>query len=207
MRCPSFERLIDYIDGQLSKTDAETVESHLSEGCAHCTADRDWYNKLKATTAADNSTNPPPWVLRRAVRIFESHRGAPGLIERVGQAIASLVFDSFARPSLAGVRSTETASRQLLYRAGEFSIDLQVVPADRALVNLLGQVLREGELAFESVGRLELELIRDGKTIQSVATNELGEFLLSGIEPGVFDIRIRIPERTVTVPDLPIALP
>ena len=74
------------------------------------------------------------------MRIFDTARH-PRLAERIGQALATLVFDSFARPQLAGIRSTETANRQLLYRAGDYSIDLQIAPSTGARGDLIGQVL------------------------------------------------------------------
>jgi hypothetical protein len=206
MKCPSFERLIDYLDGRLTASEVERIDAHLATDCAHCKADAEWYRTVKSTASEDETSDPPSWVLKRALRIFET-RSKPTLVERLGQAVASLVFDSFARPALAGIRSADAAVRQLLYRAGEFSIDVQVVPAGRSRVNLHGQVLREGELAFESVGQLELELIKDGSTVLSVSTNGLGEFSVNGVEPGVFDLRIHVPERIITVPDVPIALP
>jgi hypothetical protein len=172
-----------------------------------CEADRDWYNRVSVVAASDDSVMPPAWVLKRAVRIFETQRSKPSVVERIGKAVASLVFDSLARPALAGVRSTETASRQLLYKAGDFSVDLQVVPAEGASVDLIGQVLRESEPGFESVDRLGLDLMRGGEIVCSTSTNEMGEFALAGVDPGVFDMRVRLQEGTIFVPGLPITLP
>ena len=207
MKCPSFERLIDYLDGLLAPPEAEPVTRHLSSGCTQCGADREWYLAIKATTASDDSSAPPAWILKRAFRIFEAKGTKPGLVERLGQLVASLVFDSLARPAMAGVRSTETTARQLLYRAADFSIDLQVVPSASSRLDLIGQVLREGEAAFESVGQLNLELVRAGAPVFSSCTNEMGEFTVCDIDSGVFDLRIKLPEGTITVPDLPITLP
>src|SRR6185503_4309999 len=142
MRCPSLEKLIDYLDNRLAQPDRAGVGGHLATGCAACGETRDWYASVRLAASTDDSVAPPPWVLKRAVRIFDEAQ-RPRLAERIGQAIASLVFDSFARPALAGVRSTETTNRQLLYRAGDYSIDLQIAPSDDARADLIGQVLRE----------------------------------------------------------------
>src|SRR6185295_4634470 len=113
----------------------------------------------------------------RAVRIFQTQRdrpklaARPKLAQRIGQAVASLVFDSFARPALAGVRSTETTNRQLLYRAGDYSIDLQIAPAERAKAELIGQALKEGETSFESVAGLKLEITSGDKLVCSTVTD------------------------------------
>src|SRR5215210_6181044 len=101
MKCPSFERLIDYLDNRLDRAEADRFTGHLSAGCPNCAETRDWYERVRVLAAGDESTEPPPWVLKRAVRIFEGQPGRPRLAERIGQAVASLVFDSLARPAMA----------------------------------------------------------------------------------------------------------
>lgn len=204
MKCPSFEQLLDYIDRLLSAPEAARIEGHLTTGCRECRQGVEWYERVRVVAASDDSAAPPPWVLKRALRIFEVRLSRPRLAERIGQTVASLVFDSLARPALAGTRSTESANRQLLYRAGEYSIDLQVADAAQSRAELIGQVLREGEVAFDSVAGLKLELAAEGKPSRSTVTDQMGEFAISSIECGVYDLRIEMPEGSVTIPGLPI---
>jgi hypothetical protein len=205
MKCPSFERLIDYLDNRLPDSEAAGVATHLATSCAACAESRDWYQQVRSVAASDDSVEPPPWVLKRAVRIFDTQRHRPKLVARLGQAIASLVFDSFAHPALAGVRSTETANRQLLYRAGDYSIDLQIVPSEHTRADLIGQVLRESDPTFESVSGLKLGIARGDKIVFSAVTGEMGEFKVSGMEQGVYDLRVELSEGSITVPDLPVS--
>src|SRR5262249_40513743 len=206
MKCPGFEKLIDLVDGRLVQSEAERVSEHLATGCSQCHAEKDWYENVKRTAFEDDTQAPPPWVLKRAIRIFENAKSRT-LARRIRQAVATLVFDSLARPIPAGVRSTETSTRQLLYRAGDFSVDLQVAPSERSRVDLIGQVLREGEVAFDSVANLSVELHDSGKSTRRAMTNEMGEFILDGISAGTFDLMIQLPEGSITIPDLPVALP
>ena len=203
MRCPSFERLIDFLDNRLAEHDRDQIAAHLSAGCTACDENRDWYDRVRLTASSDDSIAPPAWVLKRAVRIFEAH-ARPAIGERIRQAIASLVFDSFARTSLAGVRSSETTNRQLLYRAGDYSIDLQIASFDQPGAELIGQILREGEPGFESVSALKIEIVREEKPVLSTVTDEMGEFRISGVEHGVYDLHIELSEGSITVPDLPL---
>ena len=119
--------------------------------------------------------------------------------------IASLVFDSLTRPAVVGVRSTETANRQLLYRAGAYSIDLQVAPSDQSRADLTGQILKEGETAFESVASLSLALSRKDQPVCTVITNEMGEFKIKSIQQGEYDLSVETPEGSISVQGLPIA--
>jgi hypothetical protein len=204
MKCPKFEQLVDYLDNRLTKSESATVSAHLATRCQSCAETRTWYERVRAVTASDESTEPPTWVLKRAIRIFGTQRDRPRLVERIGQAVASLVFDSLARPALAGVRSTETTNRQLLYRAGDYSIDLQVAPSDQSRADLIGQVLREGETTFESVSGLRLEIARGGENRYSAVTDAMGEFKIGGMDCGTYDLRVELPEGSITVPQLPV---
>jgi hypothetical protein len=204
MKCPKFEQLVDYLDNRLTETESATVSAHLAAGCPSCAETRAWYERVRAVTASDESTEPPTWVLKRAVRIFGTQRDRPRLVERIGEAVASLVFDSFARPAMAGVRSTETTNRQLLYRAGDYNIDLQVAPSDQSRADLIGQVLREGETTFESVSGLRLEIALGVGKRYSAVTDAMGEFKIVGMDCGTYDLRVELPEGSITVPQLPV---
>ena len=204
MKCPGFEKLIDYLDGRLQTEAADLVASHLASGCEQCAADRHWYEAVTTVAAGDDSTEPPPWVLKRALNLFDSNRKSGSLGERISQAIAGLVFDSMARPAMVGIRSAEAANRQLMYRAGDYSIDVQVMTADQPRAEVIGQVLRRSEMRFESVGGLSLELKCEGDVIKSTTTNDLGEFTLSGIYFGEYDLEVKTPEGAITVVGLPV---
>lgn len=205
MKCPGFERLIDHLDGRLTGAELDRLSAHLATDCSACAETRNWYESLKAVMASDDSCEPPPWVLKRAIRMFEVERARPRLVERVGQKIAALLFDSLTRPAVAGVRSTETANRQLLYRAGDYSIDLQVAPSDQSHADLIGQILKEGETAFQSVAGLALSLSRKDETVCSIVTNEMGEFKIKAIQQGEYDLNVVTPEGLISVYDLPVA--
>ncbi len=204
MKCPSFERLIDYLDNRLPEAEAAGVATHLATSCADCAESRDWYQLVRNAATSDDTVAPPPWVLKRAVRVFDTHRDRPKLAARIGQVIAALVFDSFARPALAGVRSTETANRQLLYRAGDYSIDLQIAPSEHTRADLIGQILKEGDPSFESVAGLNFGIARGGETVFSALTDEMGEFKVSGIEQGIYDLQVELSEGSITVTNLPL---
>lgn len=211
MKCPDFDRLVMHLSHQLSDLETSQIAAHLDSGCKDCLANRDWYENVYALASSDESKEPPPWVLRRALKIFDRPRGQAPLIERLGRAVASLVFDSFAQPATEGVRSTETASRQLLYRAGDYHIDLQIAPsAEAGLIgmDLLGQVLREGETGFESVRGLQLELVErkaGGKLVSRCATDEMGGFTFSDVKPGAYDLQVKMSDSSITVSDLRIS--
>lgn len=209
MRCPSFENLLNYLDGKLADADAARVAAHLNgdDGdCPRCAAERQWYTEVRRIAATDETVEPPAWVMKRALRIFETQR--PHLLEqvvgRVKDGFAALVFDSLARPAVAGVRATETANRQLLYRAGDYSLDLQIAPAAASGVELLGQVLREGETTFDSVAHLSVEIWQGERKLHEALTNDLGEFQIASLAPGVYDLCVHTAAGSITARAVPV---
>jgi hypothetical protein len=204
MNCPGLEQLLDYLDGRTGGTTAQSVASHLTRGCRQCDGDQEWYQQVRLIAATDDSIEPPPWVLKRALRLFNAVRVRTSIGARVGGVVASLVFDSSSRPALAGARSGGVEGRQLMYRADEYSIDLQIVESDITSTEVTGQILREGEFLFESVAGLQLALMRDDGTILSTVTNRRGEFTISAIDFGSYDLRVDLNEASITIVGLPI---
>jgi len=208
MNCPNFERLVDFVDRRLEEREATRVAAHLASGCSVCGETTSWYERVRQTAESDDLVAPPAWVFKRAVRIFDTpQQRKPRLSERIGHAIASLVFDSFARPALVGVRSTETTNRQLLYRANDYSIDLQISGLEHTSADLMGQILKENGESFESVCGLKLELTRQDDLMVSAVTNDIGEFKLSGLGQGVYELRVSLSEGSITIPNIPVGEP
>jgi len=205
MHCPAFEQLVDLLDGRLAPARAAAVERHVALGCIQCGEDVAWYGRVKLVAASDDSVEPPPWALKRALRTFDAQPGARSLASRVGRVIASLVFDSLRRPGLAMSRSIGVEDRQLMYEAEPYSIDLQVASLDQARADLSGQILRRGELMFDSVAGLTLNLVRKGSPALSTVTNDRGEFRVTAIDCGNYDLKIEARDVSITIIGLPIA--
>jgi hypothetical protein len=205
MNCPSFENLISYVDGEMAAAASQALATHLASGCATCASSRAWYESVKAIAASDDTKDAPRWVLHRALKLFETQPLRGSAVERFGHLIASLVFDSLRRPALAGARALAAADRQLLYRADNYSIDLQLAAGKERGAELTGQILREGEFQFESVSGLELKLVCEGRKILSTKTNKFGEFSLATLECGEYDLQIETDEISITIVGVPVA--
>lgn len=205
MKCPSFERIIDFLDSRLPESEKESIAAHLASNCSTCVGNRDWYRQVSEVVASDDSLEPPAWVTKRAIKIFEGKRPGLGFAARLGNIIASLAFDSLKRPALAGVRSTETANRQLLYQAADYSIDLQITSVEHSRVDLVGQVLKQSDPTFQSVSGLKLDIMRGADVVFSAVTSQMGDFKISGIDQGVYGVRIELPEGNIIVSDVPVS--
>ena len=204
MDCPGFERLMDYLDSRMDEASNEIMEAHLAAGCEQCASNRKWYERISAIAVGDETVEPPAWALKRAMKLFDNSRPRERTPRLVARLVASLIFDSRSRPAMAGARLTEAADHQLLYHAEGYNIDLQIASSEGPTGDLTGQILREGEFAFESVAGLPLELECKGETVRSAATNEIGEFSFPALGQGKYDLRIETVEISITIVGLDI---
>lgn len=204
MNCPDFQSIIDYLEGELAPAKAEVVGAHLDSGCQSCAAVSTWYNEVRSLASTDNSVEPPPWVLKRAVRLFDERGKKPGRIGRFVDAVAALVFDSNTRPLAMGVRSSTVESRQLLYESGDYHVDLQVGRGDSRSSDIFGQVLSRKEAGFDSVSGLLIELLRGDIPVGRARTEPTGEFVLKQVKRGEYDLKVHLKEGSITIKKLQI---
>ena len=210
MKCPSLEQLFAYvIPPSPQRQPADVIGVHLTSGCASCGEMVAWLDSVLALAASDDSLEPPPWVVKRALKLFtttaEPQPTAPRLTEGWRRLVAALVFDSASRTAIAGARAVATRERQLLYHAGAYHIDVQLAASEDERTELSGQILRDDEFKFESVAGLALSLEQEGRMVTSTTTNRFGEFLIAELEPGQYDVLIEAREISITVVGLPVA--
>lgn len=168
------ERLADFVRGLGRRQDRAAIERHIAE-CDHCAEADRVLRSVAVFAAADTRYEPPPHVLRRTRALLAIER--PRLIERLPAIVARLVFDSFAQPLPAGVRGTAGLSRQTVYEAGDYAVDVTVEHGRESLIaTLVGQVVsREPKRPVAAVP----VLLTAGRTVIARTVSDVfGEFLL-----------------------------
>ncbi|HEY4681943.1 MAG TPA: hypothetical protein VIH17_01685 [Candidatus Acidoferrales bacterium] len=152
---------------------AAAVADHLASGCPECTRNHHLWKAFRAFAQNDLSFEPPAETLDGAFGLFASASECPAPIQTV---LATLVFDSFALPASAGLRSPRQAAyRQRLYAASGYYIDLNVerLPDDK--LNITGQILREDPPTPPGT-LFMVKLFHQSELIATTLTNPLGEF-------------------------------
>jgi hypothetical protein len=170
--------------------------------------DAAWLADVRAALAQADLVEPPDWVRERARRLFRARSSTLSTtVTLLARVRATLLFDSRA-PGLAaaGVRSVGVLDGpwQLLYRGGDVDVDLLVRPnQDGRTMNVRGQALSLlGE--YVGVGTVEATLAdiprRLHGLIEPSARTELdssGEFALSNLERGRYDVLLRFGLREI----------
>jgi hypothetical protein len=168
------EEWIDFANEAVAGSKRQDMDRHLEEGCPRCKKTVSLWQKVRQTAKSAAECQPPESAVRIAkagftgVRLEGKLANAPGLVQ--------VLFDSFLQPSVAGARSSGSGTRQMLYRADPYQVDLQIEakPGANKLV-VTGQLL---DLRNPDVPGRDVPVIISnlrGHVVQTV-TNEFGEF-------------------------------
>ena len=163
------------------------MKEHMEQGCERCSKIVSLWQRVRQTAETETNYRPPS----DAVRIAKASFADSNLTEEqeLSDSLAELLFDSFLRPVLEGARSSSLGTRQMLYRAGPFQIDLLIESQASGLkVVVTGQLL---DLRYpELVGHnLQVTLSNlHGRVVQA-ATNQFGEFREEIENSGNFELK------------------
>ena len=120
------------------------MQSHLETGCAACSKELSMWQRLQQVARREPAYTPSEGAVRTVNATFVNR--STGRSSHAKTQLASLLFDSFRGPLLAGVRSSGSASQQLLYGLGDYRIDVRIEPQmDSEKVILIGQVLNSAD--------------------------------------------------------------
>jgi hypothetical protein len=194
----TMEEWIDFVN-QVTPTEQQAaMQAHLQGGCERCAKEVSLWGKVRGTAAKENALQPPADVLRVVKAAF----GAVGLgkpEKQAGSAI-EVLFDSVLQPALAGARSLMIGSRQMLYRAGSYQVDVQIeVKAGSNTVLVAGQIMDVSAPDFAAKAiPVTLSSLR-GHIVYTV-TNEFGEFRAEIENSGDLELSIpRLGEQPITI--------
>ncbi|HKY28576.1 MAG TPA: hypothetical protein VJM12_11620 [Pyrinomonadaceae bacterium] len=188
----SHEKLADLIDGRATLEEQAQFMTHITD-CYRCGHEYKRLERLIGLMRSDNSEDAPTDVISNAVGLFRDHwPSREPLVPR--RLTAELIFDSLKMAPAFGVRSRQTASRQLIYSAEETDIDLRLT-FNNEMWEVSGQVLREDCVE----GRVE---INGPSGVRSAALNETCEFVLPAVSPGDYVLRVSMQGLLVEVPRL-----
>jgi hypothetical protein len=176
----------DFARNVLSPMDRTEMEEHLAAGCVECSGQLEFVRRVAGTAAAEMAyERVTPDLAIAARRVFNKRPAGARWPDKAIQALqilmAHLTYDSTLDLQPAGARANRAASRQMLYEAGDFCLDLRFDrERDSPQVMLVGQVANKKNPEF-SVAKLPVLILSGQKVITQTASNEFGEFSLEYI--------------------------
>jgi len=195
MRHLTVENLINYMDGQASSDEKLTAEEHLS-ACSECVGLKQEFRGLVTRLREDSAYEPPSELLQWSVNLFQ-----PILKTETGgklrKIIASLVYDTYDQPMLAGVRRVGAPPRQLLFRAGDVDVDVKIESMEaNDRITLVGQVLSSDTKFFDNT---PVKLEAHGIVRYRTRTNVVGEFSFDEVPKDTYHLSVDLPEGQITL--------
>lgn len=193
----SHARLVDWADGRLPPDQQPAVAAHLAE-CARCRGQAERITRLLAAMRGDDSQDAPPALIARAVQLFRSRAAepAPSLLQRL---TAVLRFESSPLTPAFGLRGASEQTRQLLFAAGDYDVDLRIVPAG-SLWQVSGQVLGA------EIGAGAAELAGAAATL-ATEIDALSAFSLPPAPAGRYALTLTWPALAIAIDDLRLGAP
>jgi predicted anti-sigma-YlaC factor YlaD len=168
------EKWIDFVNQAVAVNEKVLMEKHLGQGCKRCMETVSLWQKVRQSAAVERDYQPPEDSVRLAKAAFAG-AGLKGQRKGAGSRI-KVLFDSFLQPVFEGARSAGTTTRQMLYRADPFQIDVQLEAKPRS-----GRIVVTGQLLDlsnpEIIARNTRILLSNmrGQVAHTVA-NQFGEF-------------------------------
>jgi hypothetical protein len=168
------EEWIDFVNQVTAPNQQQAMKKHLATGCKRCMETVALWQKVQSTAAVEASYQPPMADVRIAKAAFAAAGRASQLGEKSG--FAQVLFDSLLQPMLVGARSSGLGTRQMLYRADPYQIDIQIEarPEGNRLM-VTGQLLDVSSPGV--VGRdVKISLSNHRGNVTHTVTNQFGEF-------------------------------
>lgn len=167
----------EFARGMANEDTRAAMELHLASGCTKCGEYAAMFRDFTAIAAAEAGYELPASALRCAEAIYDIRK--PEKMFRLRRLLAQLVYDSFQEAVPAGVRTQQQLSRQALYEAGEFRLDLRLEQArGSANVSLVGQIENRRD-PKRPVGSVPVFLSVGKEVVARTISNQFGEFQLN----------------------------
>jgi hypothetical protein len=167
---------LDYARGFVGEAKRNEMAGHLGRQCKSCQSTLQLLVRLVSAAQADAKYEVPEGALHMARSIYALQR--PERVEVLPRLLAHLVFDSFREPAMAGVRGQQGITRQAMYEAGDYSVDLRMEQErGAALVALVGQIVNRA-LPDQKVADIPVVLMAGTEVLGRARSNQFGEFQL-----------------------------
>ena len=191
---------IRFVRGLVDDEEASAMRAHLEEGCTDCRQAHDAWQRCEEMVRQEPHEITPASAIRLVKAAFALRRKIPfppGLAHA-----AELIFDSFREPQPMGVRGGPASSRQVLYEAGAFLVDLRFERNFGPEGAITGQVVSsqpDRPAGGAAVALVETPGVVVGQTI----ANSLGEFQFDCAGQGEFKVCLQMPDGTLIEAALP----
>ncbi len=165
---------IDFVRRVTAPADAIAMSAHLASGCPRCCQAVEWLSVVAGVGATGAAQAVPPELVAIARALFVPRENWAEKLERLA---ATLIWQQQPGLLAQGVRSLAQAGQRVLYRAGDYSVDLNLEGMAREPGEIVGQITNEQD-GLEMLDGVVVQVLSGGETLVETATNRFGEFII-----------------------------
>lgn len=179
----------DYARNMAKPDQHSQMQSHLAAGCLKCEKIEQLFARFAVVCAREVAYKVPESAERRAKALFSI--GSEPRLSPLQRMWASLVYDSLNDPQPAGVRGTHQINRQVLFHAGDYSVDLRFEhEKGSASMVLVGQISNQ-KAPEDLMANVPVILLAGEREVTRSISNSFGEFQMEYIPET--DLRLLMP--------------
>lgn len=173
----------DFARGVIDPETAARMEEQLATGSDSARRTATALRRVAAVGREDHRNRVPEHALRlaKAIGSLRRHAGGdrPSLLHRLPFRLA---FDSWREPAPAGTRDLQTLHRQMVFEAGELSVEVRLErELDPPGTVVVGQVLRRTDGGVEPLPRMPVVVLADERVAGRALSGRFGEFQAEGL--------------------------
>jgi hypothetical protein len=179
----------DYARNLAPEEKHREMQAHLQAGCSRCERIEQLFAKFALVAARERALEVPRFAEHSVKSLFtlgrESQRSA---LQRLW---ATLTYDSAKDFQPVGVRGTHQISRQVLFHAGDYSVDLRFEhEKGSASMVLVGQIANQ-KTPEQVMSNLPVILLAGDRELSRSISNSFGEFQMEYVPES--ELRLLVP--------------
>ena len=179
----------DYVRNVVPAAQREQMLAHLQGGCSRCEKLQAMLSRFAGICQREAAYVVPRFAEQQAKALIGLAK-APRRTA-LSRLLGSLVYDSLNDPQPVGVRGTHQINRQVLFHAGDYSVDLRFEhEKGSASMVLVGQIANQ-KAPEENLANVPVILVAGRRELTRSISNTFGEFQLEYIPES--DLRLLVP--------------
>lgn len=179
----------DYVRNVVSAEQHREMLTHLQSGCSKCEKLQALLSRLVTICLRETSFELPRYAEQQVKALMGLARTPRR--SALARLLGSLIYDSQNDPQPAGVRGTHQINRQVMFHAGDYSVDLRFEhEKGSASMVLVGQIANQ-KAPNEMLANVPVILVAGDRELTRSISNTFGEFQLEYVPEG--DLRLLVP--------------
>ncbi len=179
----------DYVRNVVPAEQREQMLAHLQSGCSRCEKVQAMFSRFAGICMREAAYEVPRFAEQQVKALIGLVRGPRRTA--LAKLLGSMVYDSLNDPQPVGVRGTHQINRQVLFHAGDYSVDLRFEhEKGSASMVLVGQIANQ-KAPEESLANVPVILVAGNRELTRSISNTFGEFQLEYVPES--DLRLVVP--------------